>query len=298
MGDTALLDRPARTAFGAPHVAVVGADGAAGGELLHWLEARNVPLAQLRLLASAPAGRQRLRFRGEALPVEKLGTESFAGIDLALFAAGAAISRDFVPAARHVGAVVVDNSPAFRADPAVTLGFPGIDTAVLAAHRGIVASPSCTALVALAPLWPLHLRFGIRRLSITACRIASGGGGGPLHEVPAAGAGSPTEKEMALAAEMRRILDDAAMRVSATCIRTPMPGTHIVSLSARCARRVTAEEVRDLLAGSGTDGIRVGRIRRDSSDPDGRSIAMLATSDQAPRLAALNVVRIVEMLSG
>ena len=139
-----------------PRVAIVGATGAVGAELLLCLEQRAFPLSGLRLFASCRSAGRRLRFRDDAIAVEELTDAALDGIDIALFSAGGAASRRFAPEAVRQGAVVVDNSSAFRMRPDVPLVVPEVNGAAVAAHRGIIANPNCVAIIAAVALWPLH----------------------------------------------------------------------------------------------------------------------------------------------
>lgn len=160
-----------------PRVAVVGATGAVGREILRILEERDFPLDDLRLLASPRSEGLRLQFRGEPLTVHVLGPEWFEGIDLALVSAGGAVSREFLPPAARAGQTVcVDNSSAFRMDPAVPLVIPEINGDAIAGHRGIVANPNCSAITTLMPLGPLHRAFGLAFLVTSSYQSASGSG--------------------------------------------------------------------------------------------------------------------------
>src|SRR6185437_14840475 len=147
-----------------PTVAIVGATGAVGGALIDCLERRNFPLSKLRLLASARSAGRALLFRGQGVAVEELTEDSFPGVDIALFSAGGATSRRFVPMAVRQGAVVIDNSSAFRMEPGVPLVVPEVNPGAIARHIGIIANPNCVAIVAVVPLWPLHRHNRIRRL--------------------------------------------------------------------------------------------------------------------------------------
>lgn len=140
----------------APNVAIVGATGAVGVELVRCLEDRNFPLASLKLLASSRSAGRQVSFRGETLTVEALGEDSFAGVDLALFSAGSGLSKVYGPKAVAAGAVVVDNSSAFRMDPECPLVVPEVNAEALADHHGIVANPNCVAIIAAVPVapWP------------------------------------------------------------------------------------------------------------------------------------------------
>src|ERR1700681_4835253 len=131
----------------APNIAIVGVTGAVGTEILRVLERRNFPVASLKLLASARSAGKTLEFKGKTYKVEELKAASFKGVDIAFFSAGAARSREFAPAARVAGAVVIDNSSAFRMDPKVPLVVPEVNAQDLARHEGLIANPNCTAAV-------------------------------------------------------------------------------------------------------------------------------------------------------
>ena len=154
-----------------PAVAIVGATGAVGRELLLCLERRRFPLSRLRLFASARSAGRALPFAGNELPVEALDEDSFAGIDIALFSAGSATSRRFAPAARRHGAIVIDNSSAFRMDAAAPLVIPEVNAAAALAHDGIIANPNCVAIIAMMPLWPVHRQNRIRRIVLALSLI-------------------------------------------------------------------------------------------------------------------------------
>src|SRR5882724_5929038 len=144
------------------HVAVVGATGAVGIEMLKTLEKRNFPIGKLTLLASARSAGKKLKFRGEELTVMELTKNSFAGIDIALFSAGGSISKEFAPIAAKAGCVVVDNSSAFRMDDTVPLVIPEINATDIKNHRGIIANPNCTTAITLMALYPLHQAFLVK----------------------------------------------------------------------------------------------------------------------------------------
>jgi aspartate-semialdehyde dehydrogenase len=182
----------------AMHVAIMGATGAVGTEFLKILEQRSFPLASLRLLASARSAGKKLTFRGEQLPVEELTDKSFAGIDLVLASAGGSISQKFAPVAVAAGAVVVDNTSAFRMDPAVPLVVPEVNPQDIAAHRGIIANPNCSTIIMNVPVWPLHNANPIRRIVVSTYQAVSGAGAWGLYElqeqIKAAAAGQPARK--------------------------------------------------------------------------------------------------------
>ena len=147
-----------------PHVAVVGATGAVGIEMIKTLEKRNFPVGQLTLLASARSVGKKLKFKGQDITVTELTKDSFAGIDIALFSAGGSISKEFAPIAAKAGCVVVDNSSAFRQDDNVPLVVPEINAADVKWHKGILANPNCTTAITLMALYPLHQAFGVKRI--------------------------------------------------------------------------------------------------------------------------------------
>ena len=156
----------------APVVAIVGATGAVGVELLRCLEKRRFPLSELRLFASKRSAGRTLPFRGAALPVNELQEDSFSGVDIALFSAGGATSRRFAPLAVRAGATVIDNSSAFRMDPDVPLVVPEINAAAIRSHHGIIANPNCCAIISITPLWPVHRVNRIVRLQLATYQAA------------------------------------------------------------------------------------------------------------------------------
>jgi aspartate-semialdehyde dehydrogenase len=268
-----------RSAGTLPVVAIVGATGAVGVELLRCLEQRNFPLARLRLLASARSAGKTMSFRGEQLPVEELTPESFGGVDIALFSAGGSISKRFAPLAVAQGTVVVDNSSAFRRDPAVPLVVPEINPEALKAHRGLIANPNCSTIIAITPLWAVHRRNPIRRMILATYQAASGGGAAAMAELldstrayleerpytpkvlphpyafnlfshnssvdPQTGY---NEEELKALHETRKIYGDASIRVSATCVRVPVLRAHSIAVNFECERPITPAEVRHILA--------------------------------------------------
>jgi aspartate-semialdehyde dehydrogenase len=269
-----------------PVVAVVGATGAVGVEILKCLDRRGFPVGGLRLLASPRSAGKTVDFRGRTLTVEALTRESFRGVDVALFSAGGSISREFAPAAVEAGAVVVDNSSAFRMDPDVPLVVPEINPQAIGAHRGIVANPNCSTIIALMALWPVHRRYRVRRLIAATYQAASGAGQAAMDELVAGTRafldGVPfeprvipypyafnvfshnskvdpetgyNEEETKLLKESRKILGEPDLRVSATCVRVPVLRAHAEALTVECERPVTPEAVRELL--SSAPGVRI-----------------------------------------
>lgn len=264
-----------------PVVAIVGATGAVGMEMIGCLERRRFPLSELRLLASARSAGRQLEFRGEPLAVRELTETSFQGVDLALFSAGSPVSKKFAPLAVRAGAIVIDNSSAFRMDPGVPLVVPEINPLAAREHRGIIANPNCTAIISITPLWPIHQANRIVRLVIASYQSASGAGAAAMEELrestraylegrayqqrvlphpyafnvfshnaridPATGY---NEEEIKVREEARKIFGDPELRVSATCIRVPVLRAHSVAITFECQRPIPEEEARRLIAGA------------------------------------------------
>src|SRR5262245_58421572 len=166
-----------------PVIAVVGATGAVGVEILSCLEKRRFPHSSVRALASARSAGKTLPFAGGALTVTELNDASFDGVDLALFSAGGSTSRKYAPIATARGAIVVDNSSAFRMEAGVPLVVPEINPQTIANHRGIIANPNCAAIISITPLWPIHQRNPIRRMIISTYQAASGAGAAAMEEL-------------------------------------------------------------------------------------------------------------------
>jgi len=257
-----------------PHVAVVGATGAVGIEMVKTLEKRNFPVGQLTLLASARSVGKQITFRGEAIPVRQLTREAFAGVDLALFSAGSGISKEFAPLAVRSGCVVVDNSSAFRMDAGVPLVVPEINAADVKQHRGIIANPNCTTAITLMALYPLHAAFFCTRIFAASYQAVSGTGaraiaelerqvhqivhGQPVtrevypHQIafnvlPHVDAFLPngyTREEMKMENEGRKIMHHPTFRASVTCVRVPVYRAHSVAVSAEFQKPVTVEAAR------------------------------------------------------
>jgi aspartate-semialdehyde dehydrogenase len=262
----------------APVVAIVGATGAVGVELIRCLEQRHFPLSELRLFASARSAGKTLPFRGAPLTVRELTEDSFRGVNVALFSAGGSTSKRFAPLAVRAGAIVVDNSSAFRMQADVPLVVPEINPQALRGHKGIIANPNCSAIIAITPLWPIHKTNRIQRLIIATYQAASGGGAAAMHELrestraylegreyahqvlphpyafnlfshntridPATGY---NEEETKVREETRKIFGDPQIRVSATCIRVPVLRAHSAAITFECERPIAAQEVRALL---------------------------------------------------
>jgi aspartate-semialdehyde dehydrogenase len=346
---------PASTPAAAPSsrplcVAIVGATGAVGAELIACMDRRGFPLGELRLLASPrSAGRALATPRGP-VSVAALDEHSFAGVDVAFFAAGASISRRYAPIAAAAGAIVVDNSSAFRTDPDIPLVVPEVNGGLLNGRPSLVANPNCVAAIAVMALAPIHARNPIVRLIGATYQAASGAGAAAMAELTASTAASLAGEafepkvlphpyafnlfshnseidpatgyngeETKVMAEVCKILDAPALRVSFTCVRVPVPRAHSMALTLECERPISPAEAEAWLAeapgvrlvndaaanhfpmpieASGRDEVLVGRIRRDLSDLDGRSLNLFLAGDQLLKGAALNAVQIAEAMIG
>ncbi len=260
------------------HVAIVGATGAVGVELMKTLTRRRFPVGKLTLLASARSAGKTMEFQGEQIPVLELREDSFAGVDIALFSAGAGISKQYAPFAVQAGAVVVDNSSAFRGDETVPLVIPEINAADIARNRGIIANPNCTTAITLMGLWPLHQAFGVKRVIAASYQAVSGTGAQAIEELrqqvdDIAGQRAITKKvyphqiafnvlphvdsfldtgytreEMKMQNEGRRIMHLPDFRASVTCVRVPVYRAHSVALNAEFERPVSVEKARAAIA--------------------------------------------------
>jgi len=260
-----------------PHVAVVGATGAVGVEMIKTLEKRNFPVSKLTLLASSRSVGKKLKFRGEDIAVKELTKDSFAGIDIALFSAGGAISREFAPIAAKAGCVVVDNSSAFRMDESVPLVVPEINASDVKSHKGIIANPNCTTVITLMALYPLHKAFSCKRIFASSYQAVSGTGAKAIEELkrqvdqivhgqPATHEVYPhqiafnvlpqvdsflptgyTKEEMKMENEGRKIMHHPAFRASVTCVRVPVYRAHSVAVSAEFDKPVSVEAALDVL---------------------------------------------------
>jgi aspartate-semialdehyde dehydrogenase len=267
------------------HIAVVGATGATGTELLSVLKQRNFPVASLRAIGSARSVGKTVSFLGESVSVEKLGERSFDKIDVAFFCAGGDVSRKYVPIAIQADAIAIDKSSAFRMEPHVPLVIPEINADDVRRHRGVIANPNCTTTVMLMALYPLHRVFGARRVFAASFQAVSGSGTRGVDELsrqvkaarepqsfhqpvstpPTAVYPHPiafnllphidsflesgyTKEEGKLQDEARKIMHLPELRVSATCVRVPVYRAHSVAVSAEFERSVSLEQAREVLS--------------------------------------------------
>ena len=260
------------------HIAIVGATGAVGTELLRVLERRNFPVAALRPISSARSTGKSVCFHDALIPVQELVEHSFDKIDIVFFSAGGEVSREFVPVARQSGAIVVDNSSVFRMDSDVPLVIPEINAADAHNHCGVIANPNCTTAIALMAIYPLHRAFGVRRVFAASYQAVSGSGARAIDELrgqtknalhdqqltaevyphPIAFNLLPhvdsflksgyTKEEMKMQNEGRKIMHLPEFRASVTCVRVPVYRAHSVAISAEFERPVSAERAREVLA--------------------------------------------------
>jgi len=267
---------------------MVGATGAVGSEFLRVLERRGFPVASLRALSSARSMGRDVRFRNESIAVEELSENSFAKIDIAFFSAGSDVSRRFALQARNAGAIVIDNSSAFRMEPDVPLVIPEINGEDAKQHRGLIANPNCTTAIALMAIYPLHRAFGVRRVFASSYQAVSGSGARAIEELkkqteaallatasPSGGGqdrqvtpqvyphpiafnvlpqvdafleSGYTKEEMKLQNEGRKIMHLPDFRASITCVRVPVYRAHSVAVSAEFEKKVSVKQAREILA--------------------------------------------------
>jgi aspartate-semialdehyde dehydrogenase len=262
------------------NVAVAGATGAVGGAMLDVLERRNFPLGELRLLASSRSVGKKLRFRGEEIAVQLLERDAFKGIDIALFSAGGDRSLEFAPAAVASGAVVVDNSSAYRMDPEIPLVVPEVNPHAIARYktRGIIANPNCSTIQMLVALKPIHDAARIKRIVVSTYQAVSGTGAKAIAELEAQvrawAEGRPlpkqvyphqiafnclphidsfldngyTKEEMKMVNETRKMFEDDSIGVTATTVRVPVFYGHSEAVNIETVRKITAAEVKELMA--------------------------------------------------
>jgi aspartate-semialdehyde dehydrogenase len=326
-------------------VAIMGATGAVGTELLDILAERKFPISELVLLASARSAGKTLQFQDEDIKVKELTHDSFKGIDLVLASAGGKISKEYAPSAVKAGAVVVDNTSYFRMTEGVPLVIPEINPEDIFKHKGIIANPNCSTIIMALPLWPLHKRFKIKRVVAATYQAASGAGAVAMDELVSETAAyiqgkefnrtviphpyafnlfphnSPMtdngycEEEIKMVKETRKIFHDDVIRVTATCVRVPVLRAHSEALNVEFEQEPDIEEVYKILRSaegvevmedraknrwpmpldaSGRDPVLVGRVRKDTTQPN--TLDIWVVGDQIRKGAALNAVQIAEKL--
>jgi aspartate-semialdehyde dehydrogenase len=338
------------------HVGVVGATGQVGGVMRRLLAERNYPVASMRYFASARSAGTTLPWQGEDIVVEDAALADPSGLDIALFSAGATTSKEQAERYAAAGAIVIDNSSAWRMDPEVPLIVSEVNGQLVnAAPKGIIANPNCTTMAAIPVLGPLHAEAGLTRLITSTYQAVSGSGGAGVDELdkqvrqvvdsaaelahdgnavtfptpekfarpiafnvlPYAGSlvddgEGETNEEKKLRDETRKILDIPELPVSGTCVRVPVFTGHSLSINAAFARPISVARATELLAAApgvelsdiptplqaaGQDPSYVGRIRQDSTVPDGRGLALFVSNDNLRKGAALNAVQIAELIA-
>ena len=262
-----------------PVVAIVGVTGAVGAEFIATMDKRGFRIGKLKALASARSAGKTVSFRGQTIVIEELTERAFEGVDIALFSAGSGISKKFAPIAVKAGAVVVDNSSAFRMDPNVPLVIPEVNGKRIRDHKGIIANPNCAAITALVPLWPIHQKNRIKRVIISTYQAASGAGAAAMDELvestranlngqvyapkvmphpyafnlfnhntavdPETGY---NDEETKVIKETRKIFEDEKIAIGVTCVRVPVLRAHCEAITFECEKPITEDEVRSLMA--------------------------------------------------
>ncbi|HJW40188.1 MAG TPA: aspartate-semialdehyde dehydrogenase [Rhizomicrobium sp.] len=262
-----------------PTIAIAGVTGAVGAEFIACMNRRNFPVGKLKALASTRSAGKTVEFRGKNVVIEELTEKSFDGVDIVLFSAGTDPAKRFAPAAVKAGAVVIDNSSAFRMDPSVPLVIPEINARRIKDHKGIIANPNCSAITALVPLWPIHRKNRIKRMIIATYQAASGAGAAAMEELvestrahlegrPFAPMVIPhpyafnvfshnaaidpvtgyNDEETKVIKETAKIFEDEAIRVGVTCVRVPVLRAHCEAITIECERPITEDEVRAILS--------------------------------------------------
>ena len=326
------------------NVAVVGATGAVGQELLNIFDERNFPIGELRLLATARSKGKEISFQGKTYVVEETTPESFNRMDIAMFAGGKA-SLEFGPEAVKRGCVVIDNSSNYRMDPDVPLVVPEVNPEDVKQHKGIIANPNCSTIIMAVPLKPIHDKAGIKRIVVSTYQAVSGAGKEGIDELTQQTAAvlndepfAPkkfmhqiafnliphidiwqdmdyTKEEMKMVNETRKIFHAPDIRITATTVRVPVYRSHSESINVETEQKLTAQEVKELLAKapgvvvqddpanniypmpvmtSHHDEVFVGRIREDNSHDS--AVNLWVVGDQIRKGAATNAVQIAELV--
>lgn len=262
----------------AVNVAIVGATGAVGQEFLTVLAERKFPMKSLKLLASARSAGKTVEFMGKTYTIEELTKDSFKGVEIAFFSAGGSISKEYAPAAVAAGAVVIDNTSAFRMKDGIPLVVPEVNPEAIKKHAGLIANPNCSTIIMNVPVWPLYKANRIRRIIVSTYQAVSGAGAWGMYELEeqmkafingqpivkqkfphqiannlfshnsAVGENGYNEEETKMVNETRKIFGDPKIMVTATCIRVPIMRAHSESINLEFERPITPGEVREILA--------------------------------------------------
>ena len=269
----------------AVNVAIAGATGAVGEEFLRVLAERDFPIKNLKLLASARSAGKKLTYRGKEYTVEELTKDSFKDVKIAFFSAGGSISKEFAAPAVAAGAVVVDNTSAFRMKEGIPLVVPEVNPEQIQKHNGLIANPNCSTIIMNVPVWPLHKVNRVKRIIVSTYQAVSGAGAWGLYELEAQtkayAAGQPVKKEKfphqilnnvfahnskvaengyneeenKMVQETRKIFNDPKIMVTATCVRVPVPRAHSESINLEFERPMSVQQVRDIL--SKAEGVKI-----------------------------------------
>jgi aspartate-semialdehyde dehydrogenase len=259
------------------NVAIVGATGAVGQEFLSVLAERDFPIKSIKFLASSRSAGKTIEFKGKSYTVEELKHASFKDVKVAFFSAGGSISKEFAPSAVKAGAVVVDNTSAFRMKDGVPLVVPEVNPEQIHKHNGLIANPNCSTIIMNVPVWPLHRANRVKRIIVSTYQAVSGAGAWGLYELEqqlkayAAGGEIKKEKfphqiannlfchntrvaengyneeENKMVNETRKIFGDPKIMVTATCVRVPIPRAHSESINLEFERPMTPDQVREIL---------------------------------------------------
>lgn len=262
----------------AKSLAVAGVTGAVGQEFLQVLADRNFPFSKIKMLASKRSVGKTVQFKGQTYTVEKLTKDSFDDVDIALFSAGGARSKEFAPAAVAAGAVVVDNSSAFRMDPETPLVVPEVNPQDVAQHKGIIANPNCSTIIMVVPIWPIHKVNPIKRIVVSTYQAASGAGAKAMRELldqsrdvladrparkeafphqiafnlfshnSAIGPDGYCEEETKMVKETQKMFHCPDIGITATCVRVPVLRAHSESINLELTNPMTPDQVREILS--------------------------------------------------
>ncbi len=307
------------------NVAIAGVTGAVGQEFLKILEQRNFPFTSLKVLASNRSAGKKIEFKGKEYIVEELTKNSFKRINIALFSAGGDRSKEFAPVAAKAGAVVVDNSSAFRMDPEVPLVIPEINPEKIKEHKGIIANPNCSTIIGIVPVWPLHKANPVKRMVVSTYQAASGAGMSAMLELEnqtreilngkkptckafpyqiafncfshnsALGPNGYNLEETKMVKETRKIFNCPDIAITCTCIRIPVFRAHCESINLEFTDPITPDQVRDLL--STAPGVEVLDDRKnnrfpmpiDATDKDNIFVGRIRQDESIPENRGINI---------
>ncbi|MFA5239232.1 MAG: aspartate-semialdehyde dehydrogenase [Phycisphaerae bacterium] len=307
------------------NVAIAGVTGAVGEEFLKILEQRHFPFTSLKVLASSRSAGKKIEFRGKEYIVEEMTEKSFDRIDIALFSAGGDRSKEFGPIAAKAGAVVIDNSSAFRMDPEVPLVIPEINPEKIKEHKGIIANPNCSTIIGIVPVWPLHKANPVKRMVVSTYQAASGAGRSAMLELEnqsreildgkaptinafpyqiafncfshnsALCANGYNQEEMKMVNETRKIFGCPDIAITCTCVRIAVMRAHCESINLEFKDPITAEQVRDLL--STAPGVSVLDDRKnnrfpmpiDATDKDNILVGRIRQDESIPENRGINL---------